>query len=852
MTPRRRRSSSARRASGATSSPSPGTSRPSRARPACATCSSTRSRALGRAASRRPSRRRRPTAIVDAWIEFETETGRGNGHLRLKDGKAWTLLTALRELKGHEEPRGPARPRGVEHGADPDRETWLERRRREADELGYETQPEVVIVGGGQGGIGLGARLRQLGVPTIIVERNERPGDSWRKRYKSLCLHDPVWYDHLPYIKFPENWPVFSPKDKIGDWLEMYTRVMELNYWGSTVAKRASYDEDAGEWELVVEREGEEVVLRPKQLVLAQGMSSKPNLPEIEGMDVFEGEQHHSSAHPGPDAYAGKRAVVIGSNNSAHDICAALWEHGADVTMVQRSSTHIVRSDTLMDVGLGALYSEAAVQSGITTEKADMIFASLPYRIMHEFQIPLYDEMRERDKDFYDRLAAAGFQLDWGEDGSGLFMKYLRRGSGYYIDVGASELVASGEIKLVAGKVARLTRDAVVMEDGTELPADLVVYATGYGSMNGHAADLISQEVADRVGKVWGLGSDTREGPGPVGGRAAQHVEADRAARPVVPRRQPAPVAPLLALPRAPAQGPRRGHRHPGLRPAGGPPPQLSGASSTGRGSGAARCCANIVRSSAIAVRGERRSSWRIASGVSTNSSSAVSARTSVACGSPEITARLPKLVPAGRTATRCTVPSSSVTSAVAWPETMKKMPAASSPAATIFAPASTLRRSSRGRRAPSSSGRRSPARPCSASAIGAEVASVPPWRSISWSSAHAVASSGSSKTSISRAGQLAVGIDERELAAPFLQRRPGGGEHRAGDARDLRHAADVEHDHLELGRALGELAHDRLGAREQQIAVQGVQPGAGAELVEHLLLVRRAAAAGGRGADVP
>ena len=177
--------------------------------------------------------------VVTAWLEFETEAGRGNGLLRLKDGKAWTLLTALYELKGYEEPKGPGRSKGVEHHAEKGRETWLEARRREAEELGHETQPEVVIVGGGQGGIALGARLRQLGVPTIIVERNERPGDSWRKRYKSLCLHDPVWYDHLPYIKFPENWPVFSPKDKIGDWLEMYTRVMELNYWSSTTAKSA-------------------------------------------------------------------------------------------------------------------------------------------------------------------------------------------------------------------------------------------------------------------------------------------------------------------------------------------------------------------------------------------------------------------------------------------------------------------------------------------------------------------------------------------------------------------------------------------------------------------------------------
>ena len=453
--------------------------------------------------------------VTTAWIEFETETGRGNGLLRLRDGKAWTLLTALTELKGYEEPKGPGRRKGVEHGATKERETWLEARRREAEELGYERQPEVVIIGGGQGGIALGARLRQLGVPTIIVERNERPGDSWRKRYKSLCLHDPVWYDHLPYIKFPENWPVFSPKDKIGDWLEMYTRVMELNYWSSTLAKSAKYDEDAGEWQVVVERDGADVTLRPKQLVLATGMSGKANVPEIPGMDVFKGDQHHSSQHPGPDAYAGKKCVVIGSNNSAHDICGALWEAGADVTMVQRSSTHIVRSATLMEVGLGALYSEEAVAAGVTTEKADMIFASLPYRILHEFQIPLYDEMRERDKDFYDRLEAAGFDLDWGEDGSGLFMKYLRRGSGYYIDVGAADLVANGDVKLKNGAVDHLTEDAVVMADGTELPADLVVFATGYGSMNGWAADLISQEVADKVGKCWGLGSDTKKDPGP-------------------------------------------------------------------------------------------------------------------------------------------------------------------------------------------------------------------------------------------------------------------------------------------------------------------------------------------------
>lgn len=454
--------------------------------------------------------------VTDGWIGFETAVSRGRGHIRLIGGKCWTLLTTMTELKGHEEKKGPTRPMGVEHGVFKNRQNWLQRKQQEEAELGYTTQPYCVIIGGGQGGIGLGARLKRLGIPTIIVEKNERPGDSWRKRYKSLCLHDPVWYDHLPYLPFPDHWPVFSPKDKIGDWLEMYTKVMELNYWGSTLCQHASYNDDSQEWEVHVNRAGEDIVLRPKQLVLATGMSAMPNVPSISGADTFKGDIHHSSGHGDSAAYAGKKCIVLGSNNSAHDICAALYENDADVTMIQRSSTHIARSDTLMELALGDLYSERALANGVDTNTADMIFASLPYRILHTFQIPVYEEMARRDAEFYEQLEKAGFLLDWGDDNSGLFMKYLRRGSGYYIDVGASQLIIDGSVKLRSGvNIDHIKEHSVVLTDGSELPADLIVLATGYGSMNGFAARLISQEVADKVGKVWGLGSDTKKDPGP-------------------------------------------------------------------------------------------------------------------------------------------------------------------------------------------------------------------------------------------------------------------------------------------------------------------------------------------------
>ena len=291
---------------------------------------------------------------------------------------------------------------------------------------------------------------------------------------------------------------------------------MELNYWHTTICKSAQYDEQTREWAVTVNRCGETAVLRPKQLVLATGMFGLPSVPEIPGANTFKGTQHHSSKYTSGEEYRGKTCVVVGSGNSAHDICADLWEHGADVTMIQRSSTHVAKSDTLMELALSGLYSESAVKSGITTDIADLIFASVPYKILPAFQIPVYKQIAERDAEFYERLTKAGFLLDFGEDDSGLFMKYLRRGSGYYIDVGASELIAEGKIRLKSAvSIERIRERSVVLTDGTELPADLIVYATGYGSINGCAARLISQDVADKVGKCWGLGSGTTNDPGP-------------------------------------------------------------------------------------------------------------------------------------------------------------------------------------------------------------------------------------------------------------------------------------------------------------------------------------------------
>ncbi len=454
--------------------------------------------------------------VIEVWFRFETAVARGRGLLRLVAGKCRTLLTTMTELKGHEERKGRSRINGVKHGAVKNRETWQDRRRAETAALGYEKQPYCLIIGGGQGGIALAARLKRLGVSTLVVEKNKRAGDSWRNRYRSLVLHDPVWYDHMPYLPFPDDWPVFTPKDKFGDWLEMYARVMELDYWTETECRQAEFDEAGKEWRVRVTRGDNDIELRPKQLVFATGAYGYAKVIDFPGADRFKGAAIHTSQFSSGEDFRGRKCLVIGSGSSAHDICVDLWEHDADVTMIQRSPTIVVRSETLMTLGFAALYSEEALARGIDTEKADLIAASVPYALLAESQTPLYAEIARVDADFYARLEAAGFLLNFGEDASGLMAQALRTASGYYIDVGASDLIAKGEIKLKPGvEIKEFTETGIAFEDGQELPADVIIHATGYGSMDEMVAHLISDEVAETVGKFWGYGSGIRGDPGP-------------------------------------------------------------------------------------------------------------------------------------------------------------------------------------------------------------------------------------------------------------------------------------------------------------------------------------------------
>jgi cation diffusion facilitator CzcD-associated flavoprotein CzcO len=277
---------------------------------------------------------------------------------------------------------------------------------------------------------------------------------------------------------------------------------MELNVWAGTEFLGGDYDDGAERWTVRVRQpDGTQRTLRPSHVVLATGMSGVPNMPEIPGASDFTGVLCHSSAHSGGSEFAGRRAVVVGSGNSGHDIAQDFYEYGADVTLVQRSGTYVMSSENGIAVLFAGLYEE-----GPLVEDADLMLSSFPFPVVGQLHVGATKVLAEMDAELLAGLEGAGFKLDFGEDGSGLFMKYLTRGGGYYIDVGASTLIGEGKIKLKQGVgIERLEPDGVVFTDGMTLPADVVVLATGYQNMRESARALLGDDVANRCQPVWDL-----------------------------------------------------------------------------------------------------------------------------------------------------------------------------------------------------------------------------------------------------------------------------------------------------------------------------------------------------------
>ncbi|OAX32563.1 FAD/NAD(P)-binding domain-containing protein [Rhizopogon vinicolor AM-OR11-026] len=422
-----------------------------------------------------------------AWVRFcfgfTTMHGKGTGVVYLvplpdSTWKAYSLLTCLDMLTDFPEKVGSLTNSKADDG------TWEENRRQEIEFSSND--PTVLVIGAGHSGLETAARLKYIGVPTLIIDKKPRVGDNWRDRYKALCLHDIIWYDQTPYLSFPSTWPVYSPARKLADWLEGYAKFLELNVWTASTIKKSSWNDTTKTWTVEVNREGKETrTLTVKHLVFATGMVSRPKIPDIPGKASFEGSTVHSSQFTSAANYIGKKAVVVGACSSGHDIAQDFFDHGIDVTI--------------------AVYRE-----GFPIELADTCSTSLPHAVLRRLSQRIVPAMaRVIDKDILDGLAKVGFKTNLGPHGTGLASLFYERGGGSYIDTGTCQHIINGDIKIKNDSaIEGFTEDGLRFSDGTELHADIIVFATGFGDHLDAMREACGDEVASKVGPVWGMDNE--------------------------------------------------------------------------------------------------------------------------------------------------------------------------------------------------------------------------------------------------------------------------------------------------------------------------------------------------------
>ncbi|TCZ64802.1 flavin-containing monooxygenase [Roseicella aquatilis] len=460
---------------------------------------------------RKPPRRVTRLGIdsIEAIFAFTTAEGRGAGIIRLspadagsEDMKAWLLSTTLESLAGHEEKTGANRPTGAAYSRNFGGDNWADMRRKAG---AYEDRdPAVLVIGGAQAGLSIAARLNQLGVDTLVVEKWPRIGDSWRRRYHSLALHNSIHLNHLPYMEFPPTWPKYIPKDMLGNWFEFYADAMEINCWTGTEFVGGSWDDEAKCWAARLRRsDGTERILRPRHLVFANGVSSYPMIPDLPGLEDFRGQVIHSEGFDSGAAWEGKNALILGTGSSANDIALDLHSHGVNTTLIQRGSTTVVSIDP------SARLNEAIWDEGGPLEDCDLIVSSATPPLIVKGYKAVTKRMLELDKEMIEGLRRIGFKHDVGEDEAGHQMKYFRRGGGYNLDAGSSALMIAGQLGLLQyDQIERFIASGALLKDGSTVPADLIVLATGYYPQQELVRRALGEEMAERIGPVWGIGED--------------------------------------------------------------------------------------------------------------------------------------------------------------------------------------------------------------------------------------------------------------------------------------------------------------------------------------------------------
>ncbi|MGK5499397.1 flavin-containing monooxygenase [Streptomyces sp. URMC 125] len=306
----------------------------------------------------------------------------------------------------------------------------------------------VHIIGAGPGGLATAAALRARGIRSVVLERSDAVGASWRGHYDRLRLHTTRRRSALPGLAIPRSCGRWVRRDDLVRYLEEYVRHHRLEVATGVEVGRIDRNDD-GSW-LLRANGGRE--LSSPVVVVATGHNHTPRVPDWPGRDSFAGELLHARSYRNPEPYAGRDVLVVGTGNTGTEIALDLAEGGAArVRLAVRTPPHIVRRSTL---GWPAQATAVAVRR-------------LPVRLVDGMA-------RGLAKVSVPDLSRHGLPRPQ----TGLYTR-VRQGAIPVQDTGFVKAVRRGLIEPVAA-VDSFDGDEVRLADGTAITPDAVIAATGY------------------------------------------------------------------------------------------------------------------------------------------------------------------------------------------------------------------------------------------------------------------------------------------------------------------------------------------------------------------------------------
>ncbi|PLB51483.1 putative flavo protein [Aspergillus steynii IBT 23096] len=441
-----------------------------------------------------------------SWLQvmfsFHTDLVSASGALNLVNTKSgyriWSLHTVIEGLNGH-----PEVPAGDDHMTGD--KSWYSQRAEDDNLEGVE--PDVIVIGGGQCGLAIAARLKALDVTALVVERNQRIGDNWRNRYEYLSLHLPHWGDHFPYFPFPEHWPTYTPAGKMADWHEWYASALELTCWTNSNVISTEKNTNGG-WYVTVQRGtggGKYTrIFHPKHVVLAISLAGVPFVPDIPGINSFRGSVKHSTHRHSSREWVGKKALVVGTSSSGFDTAYDFARRGIDVTLLQRSPTYLMSLDESVPRMIAPVYNpEGKKRADIDT--SDRVAYALPTGPAEELFRRTAKDIWDADAELISKMEKAGFKVWRGQRDTGPHTLANTRNGGFYFEASACGAIIDGKIKIEQGYPIRLTEDHVVLNGERAQRYDLVILATGFSSTVESVRQIFGDEIAGQCKPIWGI-----------------------------------------------------------------------------------------------------------------------------------------------------------------------------------------------------------------------------------------------------------------------------------------------------------------------------------------------------------